>query len=112
MEPWFDAKAYGWIIAVLSGGAGFSTGMLGEKLAPKGKAKRPIFTSLYVQEVASALLVCAGVAGRIAGQPYVVWSALLIPGVIGLVVTSLTIVRLERIYRKSNGKMVAVQSGA
>jgi hypothetical protein len=112
IEPWFDAQAYGWVIAVLSGCAGFSTGMLGEKLAPKGKGRRPIFASLYAQEAGSVLLIAAGLAGRTMGQPYAVWSAILIPGVIGLIVVSLTIFRLIRIYRKSAEKAVTVQSGA
>lgn len=112
MEPWFDAQTYGWVIPVLLGVVGFSTGMLGEKLAPRGKARKPIFASLYLQEIGSVLLLVVGLVGRIMGQPYVVWSAIVIPGVIGLVVTSITMLRLNRIYRRSTQKAVAVQSGA
>ena len=100
-EPWFDANAYGWIPAVISGMAGFSTGMLGERLAPRGKARRPIMTSLYVQIIGSLLLVLAGVVARAAQQEYAVWWSLMLPGLIGLVVVSVTIVRLNRKYRKA-----------
>ena len=112
MEPWFNADAYGWVPAVLSGLAGFSTGMSGEKLGPKGKGRKVIFTSLYVQIVGSLLLIAVGLFGRSAGQPYAVWSSLLIPGIIGTVVVTATIFRLQRVYRKAAQKVMVAHRGA
>ncbi len=106
-EPWFNGDQYGWIIGVTMAAAGAATAILTAKLAPKARGRRFMVVNLYSQFVISVLLVAVGLIGRFSGQPYSVWFAVFLPGLIGVVVLSVMIPRTLRTYRQAQQRRLA-----
>ena len=106
-QPWFDAGTYGWMISVVMAVAGASTALLAAKLGPRGRGRRGILASFYIQLVISVLLVIFGIAGYFLDQPRGVWTSLVIPGVIGCVVTAVTLPPVLRTYRRAQRSFAA-----
>ena len=86
----------------LIGGIGGSVigcfGALLGVLASKGKARTFVLTTTKIFIVLGILLTIAGFVAVVSGQPYAVWYALLLPGVILTLVFSLTLPSIQRRY--------------
>ena len=86
----------------LIGGIGGSVigcfGALIGLLASKGKARNFVLTSIKISIVVGILLMIAGLVALVFKQPYAVWYALLLPGVILTSVFSLNLSSLQRRY--------------
>jgi hypothetical protein len=105
-EPWFDPNLYAWIPGTLLGTLGGLWGALVGTLAPRGKGKPLVLTSLGILLAASVVCLALGTIGLVVRQPYGVWYGLLLPGIIGLVVLgSLSPVALTR-YRQAEMRKI------
>jgi hypothetical protein len=86
----------------LIGGIGGSVigcfGALLGLLASKGKARTFVLTTMKIFVALGILLTIAGFVAVVSGQPYAVWYALLLPGVILTLVFSLTLPSIQRRY--------------
>src|SRR4051794_31913308 len=80
-EPWFDPIYYAWIPGTLLGTLGGIWGSLIGTLAPRGKGKVAVLTSLGILLAASVACLGLGIMALVAGQPYGVWYGLLLPGI-------------------------------
>jgi bacteriorhodopsin len=99
-EPWFP-EMYAWLpgtlIGVLGGLWGASVGML----APRGLAK-PLVTGFYwVLLSASVVMLIAGIAALVSGQPYGVWYGLGLAGMIGVIVLGANGFTMYAVYRRA-----------
>jgi MFS family permease len=88
MEPWFNPNLAGGVIGGVLGGLGGLCGTLVGTLAPRGKAKRLVYGVWMFALACCALLLIAGIAAKITGQPYGVWYVLGYSGLLGLVLFS------------------------
>jgi len=108
-EPWFDPIRYAWIpgtfLGVLAGTWGAMLGSLG----PRGKAKTLVLGGLFVMLGASAVLLIAGVAALVAGQPYGIWYGLLLAGGIGVIVLGANTPVALNAYRQAEARKVQAQ---
>jgi hypothetical protein len=88
--------------AGLIGGIGGSVigcfGALLGILASKGKARNFVLTTMKIFIALGILLTIAGFIAVVSNQPYAVWYALLLPGVILTLVFSLTLPSIQRRY--------------
>jgi hypothetical protein len=88
--------------AGLIGGIGGSVigcfGALLGLLASKGKARNFVLTTMKIFIALGILLTIAGFIAVVSNQPYAVWYALLLPGVILTLVFSLTLPSIQRRY--------------
>jgi hypothetical protein len=86
----------------LIGGIGGSVigcfGALLGLLASKGKARTFVLATMKIFIALGILLTIAGFAAVVSSQPYAVWYALLLPGVILTLVFSLTLPSIQRRY--------------
>jgi len=86
MQQWFDentAGAVGGIMgAVLGGGFGGIVGGVGGTLAAMGKAKAFVIGMFITAIGISLIIVFVGLYALINGQPWHVWFAFLLPGMI------------------------------
>jgi hypothetical protein len=100
MEPWFDPNQYAWIPGTVFGStAGIMGGMVGW-LVPRGKGRRFILTGWITLWASAFALGCAGMVALLNGQPWGVWYALLLPGVIGTIVMGATLLIILKSYRE------------
>jgi hypothetical protein len=86
----------------LIGGIGGSVigcfGALLGLLASRGKARSFVLTTMKIFIALGILLTIAGFVAVVSSQPYAVWYALLLPGVILTLVFSLTLPSIQRRY--------------
>jgi hypothetical protein len=86
----------------LIGGIGGSVigcfGALLGLLASKGKARTFVLTTMKIFIALGIVLTIAGFVAVVSSQPYAVWYALLLPGVILTLVFSLTLPSIQRRY--------------
>jgi len=88
-------------IALIGGIGGSVIGCFGALLgllASKGKARTFVLTTMKIFIVLGILLTIAGFVAVVSNQPYAVWYALLLPGVILTLVFSLTLPSIQRRY--------------
>jgi hypothetical protein len=67
-------------------------------LVSKGRARNFVLASVKYMIVLGILLTIAGLVAAVLNQPYAVWYALLLPGVILVLVFSLNLHSIERRY--------------
>jgi hypothetical protein len=89
-----QAGAIGGIGGVLIGCFGGLIGLL----AGKGKARNFVLTTMKIFIALGILLTIAGFVAVVSSQPYAVWYALLLPGVILTLVFSLTLPSIQKRY--------------
>lgn len=83
VQPWFENQ--GMVGGLLGGGVGVLGGIYGTTvglLAPRGKARRFVFGMHWSFLGLGILAMVAGFTALAMGQPYGVWYALLLPGVL------------------------------
>jgi hypothetical protein len=83
IEPWFTPDQYAFLPGTLLGVIGGLLGAAAGIFAPRGRARGIVLGALTVALTASAALLVAGVIAFAVGQPYGVWYALGLPGLIG-----------------------------
>jgi len=88
-------------IGLIGGIGGSVIGCLGALLgllASKGKARNFVLTTMKIFIALGILLTIAGFVAVVSSQPYAVWYALLLPGVILTLVFSLNLPSIQRRY--------------
>jgi hypothetical protein len=88
-------------VALIGGIGGSVIGCFGALLgclAGMGKARSFVLTTMKIFIALGILLTIAGFAAVVSSQPYAVWYALLLPGVILTLVFSLTLPSIQRRY--------------
>jgi hypothetical protein len=98
--PWFDpmwAFLPGTLLGVMGGVLGTLAGML----APQGKAKGLVLGLFWLTFAASAVLLVAGIAAVMTGQPYGVWYGLTLAGGVGVCVVGGLLPLVHRRYREA-----------
>jgi len=108
VEPWFDPNRYAWIPGTVYGlAAGYMGAMVGF-LVPKGRGRGFILKAWYTLWAVALALLAVGVAAIVAGQPWGVWFALLLPGVVGtLVIGANTFVILKSYHVVEQRRLAA-----
>src|SRR6266404_1049351 len=106
--PWFDAS-YSWLPGTLLGCLAGLFGGLAGWLVPQGKAKGIILGSLSVLFAASVIMLIAGAAGYVLGQPYGVWYGLGLAGFIGVLAIGCNFPTIIRLYRKAEERRMQAQ---
>ena len=100
IQPWFDPNHYAWIPGTVYGCiAGVMGGLVGW-LVPRGKAKRFILSAWITLWAAGIALLAVGVLALIGGQPWGVWYALLLPGMVGAIVIGGNLLVILKRYRE------------
>ena len=86
VQPWFDPNQYGWTPGVVFGCTAVLLAGFAVWLVPRGRAKTFIIRSWLALWAVALLLLIAGVYAFFQAQPWGVWYALLLPGVVGTAV--------------------------
>lgn len=95
---WWWSEQQGGLIGGIGGSViGCLGGLLGW-LASKGKGRNFVLGTMKLLIVAGVLLTLAGLIAALLKQPYFVWYALLLPGVILVLVLSLNMHSIRRRY--------------
>ena len=85
-QPWFDPVAFGALYGSIGGGVlGVLGGILGAAsgyLAPRGKGRSFILGAFTTLLIIGILHLVVGLYALISGQPYGIWYALVLIGVI------------------------------
>jgi len=101
MEPWFDGNTVGALLGSSLGIIGGTIGAVGGTLACKGKRKRLVIGLFYSITIICSLLLVAGITAKLLGQPYSVWYALVLSGMIGVVVFGTLTPTIKKRYREA-----------
>lgn len=94
---WWSPQQIGLIGGIGGSVIGCFGALLG-LLASKGKARNFVLTTIKIFIVLGILLTIAGFVAVVSNQPYAVWYALLLPGVILTLVFSLNLPSIQRRY--------------
>jgi len=94
---WWSPQQIGLIGGIGGSVIGCFGALLG-LLASKGKARNFVLATIKIFIVLGILLTIAGFAAVVSSQPYAVWYALLLPGVILTLVFSLNLPSIQRRY--------------
>ena len=109
MEPWFDPNQYAWIPGTVFGAtAAIMGGMVGW-LVPRGRGRRFILTAWISMWAAAFALLGVGVPALMNGQPWGVWYAFLLPGVVGVAVMGGTLLVILKSYREIEQRRLAAK---
>jgi hypothetical protein len=99
VEAWFD-PVFAWIPgAVLGAVGGGIGGPLAGVFAPKGKFRAQVLGFYYAIIIISAVLLVAGLAALLSGQPYGVWYGLGFPGLLCFVLFSVLVKVVAKQYQ-------------
>jgi hypothetical protein len=96
-DSWWSPQQSGLIGGIGGSIIGCFGGLIGW-LVSKGKARKFVLAATAIFIVLGILLTIAGLAAAILKQPYSVWYALLLPGVILVLVFSLNLHSIQRRY--------------
>ena len=94
---WWSPERAGLIGGIGGGLIGCFGGLLGW-LASKGKGRNFVLATMKIFIALGILLTLAGLVAVVSNQPYAVWYALLLPGVILTLVFSLKLPSIQRRY--------------
>jgi hypothetical protein len=97
VSSWWSPKQVGLIGGIGGSVIGCFGALLGW-LAGKGKARHFVLTTIKIFIALGILLTIAGCIAVVLNQPYAVWYALLLPGVILTLVFSLNLPSIQRRY--------------
>lgn len=110
VEPWFTNP--GLVGGLVGAGVGVLGGIYGTVvglLAPRGKG-RPFVMAMHWSAIAlGVVLIAAGITAVVGGQPYGVWYALLLPGLLLVVLmgTMTPVIRLR--YRQAEHRRLQAE---
>ena len=101
VEAWFD-PVFAWIPGVVLGAVGGGIGgPLAGIFAPKAKFRAQVLGFYYMVLAVSAVLLVAGIAALLSGQPYGVWYGLGFPGLLCLVLFSVLVKVVGKRYQEA-----------
>jgi len=104
-EPWFNEIWFGTLYGSIVGGGGGSLGgvlgALAGVLAPQGKGRGLILGGMYTMVVFGVLSLVFGLVALFAGQPYGIWFAPVLAGVIFVAVAGGLIPVIRRRYAEA-----------
>ncbi len=112
-EPWIAAPHQAIVGAVLGAGVGMLGGIYGTMvglLVPRGKGKRFVFGRHWSFLAVGVVLLATGITALVSGQPYGVWYALLLPGLISTALLAIFTPMLGRIwYRQAEQRRLEAE---
>lgn len=109
VEPWFDPNHYAWIPGTVYGvSAGLMGGLVG-LFVPKGRGRGFILKAWFTLWAVAVALLIGGLVAIVDGQPWGVWYALLLPGVIGTLVVGANSLVILRSYRAVEQRRLAAK---
>jgi hypothetical protein len=100
MEPWFDPNRYAWIPGTTFAVVAVLLAVMVAWLVPRGQARRLILTAWVILWASALALVAVGLLALLRGQPWGVWYALVLPGVVGTAVIGGTLLVILKRYRE------------
>lgn len=109
MQPWFDANHYAWIPGTMYGLAAALLGGLVGVLAPRGRARNLVVRSWLALWLVAVAMLAAGVVALVVRQPWGVWYALLLPGVVGTLVVGINSYAVLKAYRMVEERQLAAK---
>lgn len=111
VKPWFDnPNAVGAWLGSSVGVFGGIYGTLAGTLAPRGVARRFIFSLHWLGAILGLAMAVAGIVALSTGQPYAIWYGLGLPGLILMgVLLPLTGVLRQR-YREADQRRIDAES--
>lgn len=98
-EPWWSETGSGWVGGILGSTVGIIGGILGT-LAGLGTAKRVVVYGAIAMICFGVILLLAGIAAVVSGQPYHVYFPLLLTGSISALVFGLNLPTIRRRYEQ------------
>lgn len=107
-DPWFS-EYLAWLPGTVLGCMAGLFGGLAGCCAPRGKAKGLVLNGLWVLLIISVILLAAGGAALIVGQPYAVWYGLGLAGMIGTLVIGFNLPMIIRVYRQAEMRKMEAQ---
>jgi hypothetical protein len=108
-QPWFNPDLYSWIPGTLYG---VVTGVLGGIvgwLAWHGRARRFVLGTWIGLWSAALVFLLIGLAALAQRQPFGIWYAFLLPGVIGVTVVGANFATILKRYRDVEQRRLAAQ---
>ena len=104
-EPWFNEIWFGALYgSIVGGGGGTLAGVLGAlagSLAPQGKGRSLILGGMYAMVGFGVLSLVFGLVALFAGQPYGIWFAPVLAGVIFVSVVGSLVPVIRRRYEEA-----------
>lgn len=100
MQPWFDPNRYAWIPGTTFAAIAVLLAAIVAWLVPRGQARRFILTAWMALWASALALVAVGLLALLRDQPWGVWYALLLPGVVGTAVIGGTLPVILNRYRE------------
>ncbi len=101
-EPWFDPNLFGALYGGLGGGLGGTlAGLCGAAAghwAPRGEHRGLVLGAFRVLVVLGGLSLALGLGALLAGQPYGIWFAPVLVGLVLAVVPCALLPRVRRAY--------------
>jgi hypothetical protein len=107
-EPWFPIQ-YAWVPGTLYGVAAGGMGAIVGWLVPKGRARQGLLRAWFSLWAVAVILLLAGVAALLGGQPWDVWFGILLPGVIGTLVVGANSLVILKAYREIETRRLAAK---
>ncbi|MGE0608984.1 MAG: hypothetical protein AB7O62_17950 [Pirellulales bacterium] len=108
-EPWFNAAYFAWIPGTLLGVCGGLWGTLVGVLGPMGKGKSWMIAMGWGMLAACAVLLLAGLAALLAGQPYGIWYGLGFQGLLGLFIVGGLLPVVKKTYQLAEQRRMNAQ---
>ena len=109
MEPWFDPNRYAWIPGTMFAAVAVLLAVMVAWLVPRGQARRFILRAWVALWVSALALVAVGLLALLRDQPWGVWYALLLPGVVGTAVIGGTLLIILKRYREIEQRRVSAK---
>ena len=109
VEPWFNPALAGGLIGSGVGVLGAVYGTLVGVLAPRGKGRAFVMALHWAALALGAVFIVAGITAVVGEQPYGVWYALLLPGLLIVVLmgTMTPVIRLR--YRQAEHRRLQAE---
>ncbi|GAB4384437.1 MAG: hypothetical protein Kow0022_07010 [Phycisphaerales bacterium] len=114
MTPWFDQQMAGIVGGAIGAGVGVVFGAigggLGGPLAALGKARTFVLGMFYLAIAVGIGLIGVGVAAIVQDQPWWVWMAFMLPGVISASVMGGLLPLVKGRYRQAEQRKLDAQN--
>lgn len=108
-EAWFNADVYAWIPGTVYGVVTGAMGAVVGWLAWHGRARRFVLGTWIGLWSAALVLLLVGLAALAVKQPYPIWYAFLLPGVIGVTVVGANFATILKRYRDVEQRRLAAR---
>ncbi len=109
VEPWFDPGLTGGLLGGGVGVVGAVYGCMVGVLAPRGKGRTFVMALHWGTMALGAVFLAAGIGAAVAGQPYGVWYALLLPGVLLVVLMGVFTPVIKQRYRQAEHRRLQAE---